>query len=73
MTMLDVPSVPIPAATRPTMKASAFNSSGMIIRRWSMTAIASIKPASTAPPAPLHPGAAMTLVKTAPPPAAPTR
>jgi hypothetical protein len=55
------------------MKASAFNSSGMIIRRWSMTAIASINPASNAPAAPLHPGATATLVKTAPAPAAPMR
>ena len=55
------------------MKANAFNSSGMIIRRWSTTAIASISPARMAPPAPIHPGAAATLAETAPAPMAPMK
>ena len=64
---------PSPAVTRPAMKATAFNSSGMIMRRLSMTAIASINPAKTAPATPTHPGAAVRLATTATAPPAPMR
>ena len=61
-----------PAAIKPAMKAKAFNGSGMINQRRSMTAIASVSDSANAAPAkPSQPGATRSSPQHAPTPTAP--